>query len=64
MKVNYKTIRQSLENGPKTKPQEKGNKFLDFDEKLEDMDFSKIVENNKNMKDLYNMAEIPELEYF
>ncbi|CAH1990735.1 unnamed protein product [Acanthoscelides obtectus] len=67
-KVNYKPrldsvmIKEESENTEKA--QKKKNEYLEVQEKKDDMDFSKIVERNDKIRDLYDNPEIPPLEYF
>lgn len=65
-KANYQPTQKvvkakNIEGQNKTK--EKSAVFLEIERK-DDMDFSKIIENNNKVKKLYKNAEVPHLEYF
>nr|CAI5823988.1 unnamed protein product [Callosobruchus analis] len=68
-KVNYKQRLRSAEitkenTEIKEKPKAKNNhQYLEVEEKNDDMDYSKIVERNNKVRNLYDNPEIPPLEY-
>ncbi|KAG5895523.1 hypothetical protein JTB14_010668 [Gonioctena quinquepunctata] len=63
-KVNYKPpLFPEYVSSEKVKNKdERKTEYLEITGK-DDMDFSKIIENNNKVKDLYNNSEIPQLEY-
>ncbi|KAJ8957899.1 hypothetical protein NQ318_001895 [Aromia moschata] len=60
--VSHKKIHYKREEEEEAEESKTRHKFLEVEEK-EDMDFSKIVENNNRVKDLYDNKEVPPLEY-
>lgn len=62
-KANYKPRTIPKKNEVEKKPKEQNTTFLEVDDNIDDMDFSKIVENNKKKKTFCDNPEVPPLEY-
>ncbi|VEN61993.1 unnamed protein product [Callosobruchus maculatus] len=68
-KVNYKQRLHAAKitkekTDKEEKPKAKNNhQYLEVQEKHDDMDYSKIVERNNKVRDLYDNPEVPALEY-
>lgn len=63
LKANYNPPVKTKKVEEESKPVQNKTIFLEVEDKTNEMDFSKIVENSKKVRDLYENKEIPPLEY-